>query len=351
MEELTPDIWIVGAGGVGCALAGHLAAANPGRVLLVDEWVEHVEALRSDGLVVSYRGDEVRTPVAAAGLAELDRSWPPPSFVVLAVKTFDTVRTMAALAPHIGDAPVVSLQNSLNEIAISEAVGAERTIGGVCLFDGALVGPGRATQTRPADKLVLGDLAGPPLARTQRIADVLRTAVPVEITDNIWGELWTKLILNSMLNGLSTITDLGLGDMVRVPGCVDICVGIAVESVPVATALGHELRTRDLIDCGVDYPVGWYGASRTSPERDRLRAAFFASYEHTRHVLPSMAQDVRKGRATEIAYMNGLIVDAARPLGLSTELNDSIVRLVRERETGRPPCVEEDVTALLDLVP
>src|SRR5262249_37430376 len=149
-----------------------------------------------------------------------------------------------ALAPYLApDGCVVSLQNGVNEELIASIVGPERTVGAVVHLSVGMFEPGVATRYTPADWLTfsIGELDGRRSVRTDRLADLLGAAGPVEVARDIWGGLWMKLCINAMTNGLTGLTGLtspglwldsrGFAAMVRIGG----------EVVAVSEALGHRM--------------------------------------------------------------------------------------------------------------
>ncbi len=345
------QVWIVGAGGVGCVLAARLERAAPGSVVLVDTWPEHVRVLQDDGLTVDYPDEQVHVRPRTVSLGELGTVADRPDLVVLAVKAYDTPAMLAAIVPHMGHAPILSLQNSINEELIAAAIGERRTIGGICLYDGGLVGPGHGRQAMSHGKIVIGELDGTTTPRIEQVAEFLRASTPVRVTGDIWGELWTKLIRNVMVNAMAAVTDLGMGELVLVPGCDRICIGLGSEAVRVALERGHHVTTADLFDCPYEYPAEWYLQAPDSTERTQLEQSFHDSWVPHPTVYPSMLQDIRKQRRTEVEALNGYIVDKSVESGLPTPLNAALTRLVLEcSSTGTMPDRERVVNTLLPLV-
>ncbi|WP_197520689.1 ketopantoate reductase family protein [Mycobacterium sp. E2479] len=332
MSEAGPSTWVVGIGGIGATLGCRLA--RDGDVLLVDGWEENIAAIQDRGLAVEYADETV---IARAPAVTLDRlagaRGPAPHVVILAVKSYQTAETIGILKPLIGsETQVVSAQNGLNEDTIADLIGTERTVGAICLFDGQLMEPGRARQRRTDGKMVIGDLSAAPEQKRQVLQDIarrLRPAVDVEISGNIYGELWTKVIRNGMINGVCALAGADVGTAAGDDDMLSIIVALGVEGVRVARALGVTLIEADL-----------YGASVTDFERglndpasyERVAAKVRAEYLSFARVIPSMAQDVAKGRPTEIEYLNGVVVAKGEMLGLETKVSAALVEAVKRIE-------------------
>jgi 2-dehydropantoate 2-reductase len=345
-------VWIVGAGGVGSVLGGRLEQALPGSVIFVDSWPEHVRLVRSDGLTVTYPDGPVTVRPNALLFDELSDQHREPDLVVLAVKAYDTRGVVEAIEPFIGQAPILSLQNAINEDTIAEVVGIERTIGGVCLYSAALTEPGHAVQGSAGGKIIIGELDRTISSRISEIHEFLSASVPVEISENIWCELWTKLVRNAMVNGIAALANLGMGDLVLVPGADQVCIGLGSEAIRVAGAAGFpDIATADLFDSPRDFPVEWYLKPAGSVEREQLEQAFHDSWVPHRGVYPSMLQDMRKGRRTEIEALNGYVSAKGREARVSTPLNDAITSLVMTASaTSSFGDVDSAIAALLPLV-
>lgn len=352
MTAISPSIWIVGIGGIGAALGCRLA--RNGDVLFVDGWDENIAAIQEHGLTVEYADGTVTAQALAVTLDRLaEVGLPTPRLVLLAVKSYQTADTIKILEPLIGpETLVVSAQNGLNEDTIADLIGVNRTVGAICLFDGQLVAPGRARQRRTDGKMVIGDLGSADHQRTSvlhEIAQRLRTAVAVDVSDNIYGELWTKVIRNGMINGVCALAGADVGTAVADDDMLSIIVALGVEGVRVARALGVTLIEADL-----------YGASVTDFERgfedpmsfERVSAKVRAEYLSFAQVIPSMAQDVAKGRPTEIDFLNGVVVAKAAAVGGAAKVSGALVEAVKRIEgtDHRPGDGRPAIEALAALV-
>jgi 2-dehydropantoate 2-reductase len=180
---------VVGAGAIGGTVGAHLAKAGLA-VRFVDADTHHLEAMRSLGLRIDAYSGPFVVPVEASSPESVD--WPL-DVVLLAVKAQHTVPALDGIASRLGTgSTVVSLQNGLNEPVIAAAVGADRTLGAMVNFAADIVEPGVIKFYAPG-ALKLGRLNGETDPRLERIAAELNRGFPVEVTDNIWGYLWTKV--------------------------------------------------------------------------------------------------------------------------------------------------------------
>ena len=320
-------VWVVGVGGIGSVVGYRLARAGIAP-LLVDGWAAHVAAINEVGLRLDGQFDDAPAAVRAAVLDDLTAD--EPDLVFLCVKSFQTEATLRAIAPRLGrDAIVVSLQNCMNEEAIAAAVGRERTVGGVVVMDGALVGPGVARQVNPDERsFVLGSLDGGGDGAVDSAAEVLRRVGEVRVSANVWGELWAKLVHNCMINAVCALTGLDAARAWRDPAAWRFARVLGREAVQVSRAAGVALGDSGLFGCGAE---DFLDEGRAP----RLEGAIRAAYPESEEVYPSMAQDVAKGRPTEIQFLNGWIVERGRAAGIATPANARIVDLIRRVERGK----------------
>jgi 2-dehydropantoate 2-reductase len=239
--------------------------------------------------------------------------------VLLSVKSYDTEETLDRLLPMLpAGVPVVSLQNGLNEVAIAEAVGADRTVGAVVMFDGVLVAPGHVRTRRPEAPLTIGAWGS---ADVSRLAATLGQAVPTVVSDDIRADLWGKLVVNCMLNAPAAAAGLGLRDLVHADAGPTACAEVAREAVTVASRCGIAVPPESLY--GVD-PIA-------HPEEfAQTVVRTFADSE----LRPSMLTDVERGRRTEIDALNGVVVAEGRRLGVDTPWNTHFREVVTRIEHG-----------------
>jgi 2-dehydropantoate 2-reductase len=322
-------IWVVGAGAIGCMVGARLAVTED--VVFIDGWEEQVNAINAGGLRVDYPDGTVVARSRAFLLADVGSVPEPPDVVLLSVKsnqTEATIRRLAGLLPM--DACVVSVQNGMNEETIAAAVGAGRTIGAMITGDSSLAAPGHAVTRMAKRRLMIGELDGSSTSRIRGLASRLSASLPTQWTDNITGQLWSKLVRNSMLNALGAVTGLETDVIARQPAARAVALGLGRECVLVAAALGIALDPALL-----EGPVAGYLAAQGSALATELDQMFEARYGSLPGVRSSMLQDVMKGRATEVDYLNGYIVRKGAETMVATPLNEAVSELVHDIEIGR----------------
>ncbi len=280
--------------------------------------------------------------MTALHLGEVARSQPKFDVVILAMKSYDTSWATKFIEPYLSpNGYVVSAQNSINEDEIAAVLGWSRVVGCVITIGAAMYEPGHAQRTTAKDSrtsFTLGEPSGLITNRLKKLAEVLSDVGETATTTNLWGYRWSKLANNAMSNALAGITGLGSGGVKQNPRTLDLSIKIAAELVEVAEAFGVNVE-----------PI--WGISphkfRLSMEDKVIREEIEAGLLEGATVLlegrPSLAQDVGKGRKTEIDSLNGYVVRRGRQLGISTPVNEQIVRLTKRIESGE---LEPSLSAL-----
>ncbi len=292
-------IAVMGAGAVGCYYGGLLARAGH-EVTLIGR-PGHVEAIRRTGLRLQTADLDLHVPLAASTEPDAVRD---ADIVLCCVKTSDTASAAAAMAPFLRpDAVIVSLQNGIENPEFLRAALPHEVIPAAVYVATAMAGDGHVRH-HGGGQLVIGQSP-----HSDTVAALFAAAgVPVEVSDNIEGVLWTKLIVNCAYNALSAITALPYGQLVRHDGVDQVLRDVVDECLAVAAKAGV-------------VPVG---DVREGVERiPRVMA------EQT----SSTAQDLQRGRPTEINWLNGYIVRKGRELGIPTPVNHTLHTLVKILES------------------
>ena len=292
---------VLGAGAVGCYYGGMLARAGHA-VTLIGRPV-HVEAFRSTGLRFEGLKFDETVKVGASTEAAAVRG---ARLVLFCVKSTDTDDAAAQLAPHLdADALVVNLQNGVDNTERIQARVAQPVIPAAVYVACEMAGPGHLKHHGRGD-LVIGELGAPlPAGALQRVKGWFESAgVPVTISANVAGELWAKLVVNCAYNALSAITQLPYGKMIEGHGVRDVMRDVVEETLAVAKASGVAMAP-DMLE-------------RTY----RIAAAMPTQYSST-------AQDLARGKPTEIDHLNGFVVRRGAALGVPTPANRALHALVR----------------------
>ncbi len=305
-ETNWPRIAVVGAGAVGGYFGGMLARAGAPVTMIGRR--AFAEAVKNSGLqldTAQFRETvypEASTELAAAAGAEV---------VLLCVKTTDTASAAKSLAPHIcHEAIVVSLQNGVNNAEEIRAAAGIDALPAVVYVAAAMSPPGYVKHLGRGDLVV-----GPRNARTERIASLfLQAKVPCRISENIEGELWTKLIWNCALNANSALGRVTYGEIFASPDARRIIETLVEEVLAVARAKG-------IHPPGLEEPkAALAGALKIAEQMSGTRS--------------STAQDMARGKRTEIDSLNGYVARLGEQLGVATPVNHALYTLVKLQEQG-----------------
>ncbi|NYT82851.1 2-dehydropantoate 2-reductase [Alcaligenaceae bacterium] len=338
-NKFSGRIAIVGAGAVGGFVGGKLAAAGYD-VTLIDAWSEHVDAIRKHGLTIIEPDGECSIPVPAMH-ADESPSLPPCSLdiVFICVKLYDTDWATSLVSHALKRSGcVVTLQNSLVESIVASRVGWERTLG--CIGSGMYVGlegPGRIRRSKKTVKngacvFYVGEAQGPLSPRVEMLADMLSQVDAAQATDNLWGLRWSKLVANAMTSGFSAVCGFGLKRTFGDPACCRVMLGLAAEAIDVGAALGYE--TENIF--GVAPGVWLEARAGDASALDQVMAALNAQHQLvTEDAVSGTAQDLKKGKRTEVDFMNGFVAAKAADVRVSTPLHAEIAQILRRIEEGR----------------
>ncbi len=313
-------IAVLGAGAIGGSL-GALLAANGHDVTLVGR-PSQVASIRESGL----RMDGCLGPFIAKVLpAEtLDHR---PDLALLAVKTQDVEGTVRLHERFLRGAPLVTLQNGVrSDEIVARVLPRDFLLSAVVQITATYLEPGCITLV-DRGRLVLGRPQEPRDGLVSQVASVLDAAVPTAVTDNVVGAHWLKLIMN-LNNALPALTNRSVREVAADPFLQRLAVRLMREGVRVADGAGIDLeplngvsvRTVRLLS---RLPTSWAA---------RMFGSRAGSLGGEWPVLGSTLQSLRRGRPTEIDYLNGEIVQQGQRLGIPTPANAKTVELVHEVE-------------------
>jgi 2-dehydropantoate 2-reductase len=340
-------IAIVGAGAIGSVVGGMLTKASRD-VTLIDQWPEHVEAMRRQGLRLSGTcGDHV-IRVKAIHMHELQSVTQPFDAAFVAVKSYDTEWATALVLPYLvrPDGVVVDFQNGINDERVAAVAGRGRTLGCVITIGAGLYEAGHAMRTDTQSiGFKIGELDGKDTERARRLAGVMNDVAGAKVTTNLFGERWSKLTVNCMANPIAGLSGLGSAEVRSVPGPARVAIHVAAEAISVGRVCDFEVEPIYGIDTQrfVDAAAG--------PGTDRLLADMAASARGLAGGRPSMLQDVMRGRRTEIDYLNGYVVDQGRRVGVKTPFNEMIVDLLHQHGIGTLRPSPENLAPLIRMLP
>jgi 2-dehydropantoate 2-reductase len=324
-------IGIIGAGAIGSVVGGMLTRGGHD-VTLIDQWPDHVEAMRRIGLRLSGTCGEHLVPVKALHIHEAQSIDAPFEAVFVAVKSYDTEWATQLGLRYLAepDGVVVDFQNGINDERVAAVAGRERTLGCVITIGAGMYEPGHAMRTDRADVgFKIGELDGRETPRARKLVEVMSAVAPAKVTPNLMGERWSKLAVNCMANPIAGLSGLGSAEVRAEPVPRKIGIHVAAEVIQVGRAAGHEVEpiygipAQRFVDAAA-------GRGLADVARDMGASARFLTGGR-----PSLLQDVMRGRRTEIDYLNGHVCREGRRLGVPTPVNDAVVAAVNSFPVGQ----------------
>ena len=293
-------IAVVGAGAVGCYFGGMLARAGVDVTLIGRS--AHVEAIERDGLFLERSDFQEYIRLKADTRIDAIRD---ATIVLLCVKTVDTETAAVAAAPHLGRGTLcVSFQNGVDNVErIRRATGID-AVPAVVYVAAAMSGPGRVKHNGRGD-VVIGHMP--------RLAQVfIGAGIPCRTSDNIDGELWTKLVMNCAYNAISAVTRLRYHVIKNNSLSQNVMRDLVEEVVSVGAASGVKM-----------------------PSAPELMQAALKLGDAMSGATSSTEQDIARGRSTEIDSLNGYVARRGEELGVPTPVNRTLYALVKLLESPR----------------
>jgi 2-dehydropantoate 2-reductase len=325
----------VGAGAIGSYLGAFLSRAGHD-VTLVDPWAEQVETIRQRGISVTGPQEPFEARPAAVHLNEAARLPRDYDIAFVAMKAYDTAWAAQLALRHLGpEGYVVAAQNCWPDPVVAAMVGAPRAVGlvmskiGVAVWKAGHVERGiEKGQGTGHDVFRVGEHDGRITPRATELAEMLSVIDGSQVTENLWGERWAKLCQNAMGNPVQAMSGLGTLEIASSEVGRAITIHLGAESARVGLALGHRIPRFGGADA-----EQWADADRSATYEvfDRMLTPASAGGRNWR---ASMAQDVAKGRPTEIDHMNGYVAASGRERGVPTPVSAAVVEVIHEVEDG-----------------
>jgi 2-dehydropantoate 2-reductase len=323
---MTRKIAVLGCGAIGSSISADLTQAGYDPTV-IDQWPAQVEALKANGLCITMPDGEVKTPIRALHLCELASSNLEFDLVFLAVKSNDDRWLAELIRPYLRpDGVLVGTQNGMNDDTLASILGRERVVGCAMELSAEIFTPGlvKRNTTHRTTWFAVGELDGFYTPRVKEIAGILGTVGRCDVTGNIYGAKWTKLIANTMTMGPFGLLGLGNSDAAAVPGMFDISVQLGRESLAVGTALGY--RTEPIFGLRADEFAG--------SSDENLVTAMKTLLGHVSRGRTAPIHDHIKGRRSEIEFISGVVARTGKELGLPTPFNDAVVEIDRRINKG-----------------
>ena len=292
-------IAVMGAGAVGCYYGGMLARAGHDVALIGRP--AHVDAIQSHGLLLETTTFKQSISVTAGIEPTLAAD---ADLLLFCVKATDTDSAARSLAPHLGATTIaISMQNGVDNAERLRNIWQREVLPAVVYVAAEMAGPGHVRH-HGRGELVLG----PARDADKLVALFSGAGVPAQVSDNVLGALWAKLVVNCAYNALSAITKMPYGTLVRSCDIEDVMRDVLTECLAVAEAEGIVIPG--------DPWRAILGIAETMPTQRS-----------------STAQDLSRQKRSEIDHLNGYIVRSGTRHGIATPVNRVLHALVKAEET------------------
>lgn len=335
-----PRIAFLGTGAQGASIAADFAAAGLD-VTFIDQWPDHIEAIRKKGITVNLPTRTFNVSVPALHLCQIAEVKGHFDVVFLVVKAYDTKWACEMIKPVLApDGLVVGLQNGMTHEDIAAIVGRERAIGAVIEIASNMWVPGETNRQNDVDEswFALGALDPKTQPRVESVARLLRNSGRVEVMDDIRSAKWMKLVVNAAELIPSAIVDLPLNDAARYPGMLEVMRQAGYEAMQAALADGAQIIPI----------IGLPPVTTNDPERyvDKIFDEVLKTFSKPDTLVTSL-QDWRKGRRAEVQEVNGWVVDTLDRHGRSAPINKLVVELGFEIESGKRQPHVDNASAMI----
>lgn len=325
MKKEEIKIVVIGAGAIGGITAAFLKKSGYD-VFLVCKSPELAKQIESQGLHISgVKGDFFEK---LSAFPEINQTKEKFDIALIATKATDMGKAAQDLLPFLKkDSIVVSMQNGICEEELSKIVGMERTIGCVVGWGATMHKPGELEMTSTG-VFILGYLDDHTDEKIQFLKDTFQNILPTEISNNIYGHLYSKLIINSCITTVGAICGLTLGKMLFNKKIRRICIEVMHEAVRVASALKIHIKP-------YANRLNYYDfLENTGTIANFKRHTFLRLFGWKYKKLKSSSlQSLERGKKTEIDYLNGYISRKGKETGIHTPLNDKLIQFVKEIES------------------
>jgi len=334
-------ITIIGAGAIG-GLAGAYMTRAGHDVLLVDRWKEHVDALNAKGLFIDGVRGEMTIPVKAATPDQLTDAL---ETVLIATKSHHTLDAVRQILPLLTpQSAVVSYQNGFNEPGIVALLneaglpGEAMVIGSIPNYGGALVDPGYIEFVHEGP-IQLGEMDGRRTPRLLALAEKLSALTNVQLSDNIWGQIWAKEVYSAQVV-FSALADARVHDTLGVERYARISGAVVREALEIAEANGITVEAFDFFD-----PANYKPGTPAETRRllDNIKHAIWLlkkDQNEKQHQFKKKGSGiwwdiVYRNRPSEVRASNGKLVEYGRRVGADVRLNERLCEMIYEIEDGR----------------
>lgn len=316
-------IAIIGAGAIGSVIGGLLYKAGEDVTLIGRE--SHVDVINHNGLILE--GQSGKTVIQVKAAENLDFK---ADLALLTVKAQDVESSIRKVRLLLSGIQVVTMQNGVqSDDQVAGLLGKENIISSVVMYNCEFLEPGKASYSKLLSKtaLLIGEPFGVKGYRLQSLSELFNKALPTDISDDIRGAHWTKLLWN-LITAVPGVTGLSYQEGGQYPQIRELNINLWKEGLEVIKIAG--MKTADV----PGFPL--------SPLETMAKMPLSESSSMMKNIIESLGkipalgstlQSIRRGKRTEVDYLNGEIVNLGKKKGILTPVNSLIVALVHQVET------------------
>jgi 2-dehydropantoate 2-reductase len=316
-------IAIIGAGAIGSVIGGLLCKAGEDVTLIGRK--SHVDAINHNGLILE--GQSGKTVIQVKAAENLDFK---PDLALLTAKAQDVDSSIRKVRLFLSGIQVVTMQNGVqSDDQVAGLLGKENIISSVVVFSGQFLESGKVSYSIPFSKtaLLIGEPFGNKGNRLQTLSALLNKAIGTDISEDIRAAHWTKLIWN-LQTAVPAITGLSYQDSYQYPKVRELTINLLKEGSKIIQAAG--IKTGDVPGFPMEPIVTM--ARESLPIASSLLKKIAESLGQV-PVLGSTWQSIKRGKNTEVDYLNGEIVTLGRRMEIPTPANSLMVEMVHKVET------------------
>ncbi len=338
-------IAVIGAGAIGSLVGGLLSRVEEDVTLIGRK--AHVDVINKKGLVIEGASGEMQVNIKATERLDFK-----PDLVLLTVKTQDIEAVAYEIKPYISGVPIVTMQNGVrSDDIVAGVLEKENIVSCVVLLASTFLEAGRVTYSSRG-RLVIGDPYGSDGKQLESVAAVLNKVMPTRIIKDIRCAHWTKLIVN-LNNAIPAITGLSIQEIGAQPELRKLSFFLMKEGLDVTKLADIKLCNLPGVPIGLLKKIFSMPVPMATLMLGLLMKSTGAVPKSmgTLPVMGSTLQSIKRGRSTEIDYLNGEIVALGNKLGISTPYNSTVVNKVHQVEaTGEFLSVDELLSGLEKIV-
>ena len=340
---MSKKIAILGTGANGASIAADLTVANLD-VVLIDQWPEHVEAMRKNGLTIEMPESTLHTYVDAYNLCDISTFDQKFDFVFLLMKAYDTTWACHLISPYLNEnGLVIGVQNGMTIDAIASVVGMSRTMGCVIQISSQIFTPGVVQRQSPPDRswFAVGSIDEKNKEQEIEVQKILSNSGVTEISSDIRSAKWMKLISNCTTLATTAIFGVPIAEAANTPKMREVMIQFGTEALIAGLELGYEIE-----------PI--FGLNNNDVRNTNDLVELLLNKLTSKYILPetitTVLQDHIKNRKSEVEDINGWVVSQRESTGKTAPINAAILEISSMIKKGEIEPGPENIDLLKKLI-